>query len=78
MIGLAPGHAEGVWKVYMPDTHTVLFSMNVTFHEVDGVLPPDLPDELDFTLTSSLPVAPGREDQTASQANISTGGGGCI
>ena len=41
--------------MYMADTLTVRYTMNVTFHEVDGVSPQDMPDTLTIEFRSPLP-----------------------
>lgn len=48
LLGLADNHAEGTYRVVMADTMQVRQSGNVTFYEIDGVSPPDMPDEVNF------------------------------
>ena len=57
LLGLSDNHADGVYEVLMADTLTVRHSMNVVFHQMPDVSPPDMPNELLFNLRPLAPIA---------------------
>ena len=58
LLGLSDNHADGVYEVLMADTLTVRHSMNVVFHQMPDVSPPDMPtNKLLFNLRPLAPIA---------------------
>ena len=57
-LGLSPLHADGVYKVLMCDSKRIRHTMNCIFHESTDVSAPELPDTMEFQLSSKKPASP--------------------